>query len=451
MAASLRPAEVRRNPDLFLTLCALGVIGISSQVFLPYLLIYIQYTLHIEAYALVLAVVLIGAAVAGVLGGRVIDRVGKLRAMIPALGIYVVGLLLTSVVRGLLPLIGAGLVLMSGFMLVSATVNASVRDHTPADRVGAVQGLRMVFFVLIPMVIGPSIGAAVIRGADQYYEDLGQLKQVPTPGIFVAAAVVGLLVAIPASPCAAPTRLLRSSPRPTGTPSHDARGCGRPADALGRGAGCRPPAARVPAAPAGARQLPEPQRSVGVRDHGHPRSHPRPTTARIVVPFSPETLLSGVSRLVHPGRASCTTGGRSSCRPASSLLPMPGCCCTSVPSTSGAGVVVNGVDGRRARRRVPAVHPRRDRRAARPARTSCASSCATPPTPGTCRAASSGWRRGGIWYTPQSGIWQTVWLEAVPARWIQRLRPCPTSGRSPGRRGPRCCRSRARGPGWGRP
>ncbi len=198
VAASLRPAEVRRNPGLMLTLCTLGVVGISSQVFLPFLLIYIQYGLRIEAYALVLAVVLTGSAVAGVLGGRVIDRVGKVRAMIPALGIYVAGLLLMTVVRDLLPLIGAGLVLMSGFILVSATVNATVRDHTPTDRVGAVQGLRMVFFVLIPMVIGPSIGAAVIRGADQYYEDLGQLKQVPTAGIFVAAAVVAVLAVIPA-------------------------------------------------------------------------------------------------------------------------------------------------------------------------------------------------------------------------------------------------------------
>lgn len=198
VAAYLRPTEVRRNPGLMLTLCTLGVIGISSQVFLPFLLIYIQYTLEIEAYALVLAVVLTGSAVAGVLGGRVIDRVGKTRAMIPALGIYLAGLLLMAVVNDLVPLIGAGLVLMSGFILVSATVNASVRDHTPADRAGAVQGLRMVFFVLIPMVIGPSIGAAVIRGADQYYEDLGQLKQVPTAGIFVAAAVVAVLAAIPA-------------------------------------------------------------------------------------------------------------------------------------------------------------------------------------------------------------------------------------------------------------
>jgi len=30
-------------------------------------------------------------------------------------------------------------------------------------------------------------------------------------------------------------------------------------------------------------------------------------------------------------------------------------------------------------------------------------------------------RRGGIWYTAQSGIWQTVWLESVPAVHVQRL------------------------------
>lgn len=28
---------------------------------------------------------------------------------------------------------------------------------------------------------------------------------------------------------------------------------------------------------------------------------------------------------------------------------------------------------------------------------------------------------GGIWYTPQSGLWQTVWLEAVPAVSVRRL------------------------------
>ncbi len=34
-------------------------------------------------------------------------------------------------------------------------------------------------------------------------------------------------------------------------------------------------------------------------------------------------------------------------------------------------------------------------------------------------------KRGGIWYTPQSGIWQTVWLEAVPPCCIEGLRMEP--------------------------
>ncbi len=33
--------------------------------------------------------------------------------------------------------------------------------------------------------------------------------------------------------------------------------------------------------------------------------------------------------------------------------------------------------------------------------------------------------RGGMWYTPQSGIWQTVWLESVPAQYIQSVKITP--------------------------
>ena len=31
-------------------------------------------------------------------------------------------------------------------------------------------------------------------------------------------------------------------------------------------------------------------------------------------------------------------------------------------------------------------------------------------------------KHGGIWYTPQSGIWKTVWLEKVPLNYIQRIK-----------------------------
>ena len=35
------------------------------------------------------------------------------------------------------------------------------------------------------------------------------------------------------------------------------------------------------------------------------------------------------------------------------------------------------------------------------------------------------YKRGGIWYTAQSGIWQTVWLESVPAVYIKSIRITP--------------------------
>ena len=35
-------------------------------------------------------------------------------------------------------------------------------------------------------------------------------------------------------------------------------------------------------------------------------------------------------------------------------------------------------------------------------------------------------KRGGMWYTPVSGIWQTVWLESVPDNYIKKLKITPT-------------------------
>ena len=34
-------------------------------------------------------------------------------------------------------------------------------------------------------------------------------------------------------------------------------------------------------------------------------------------------------------------------------------------------------------------------------------------------------KRGGMWYTPVSGIWQSVWLENVPSNYVERLRITP--------------------------
>lgn len=198
LIAGLRPSAVRANPRLYVLLAATAVLGISTQIFLPYLIIYIQRYLLIDGYAVVLGSVLTVASIISVLGGRVIDRIGKTRALIPAVVLMAVGLVAMSLAREMLPVILAGVVMMAGFMLTAAALSASVRDATPLDRVGMTQGLRIVALVLIPMVVGPFIGAAVIIGANETYVDLGVTKQVPTPWMFVVAAAVALLVIVPA-------------------------------------------------------------------------------------------------------------------------------------------------------------------------------------------------------------------------------------------------------------
>ena len=194
----LRPATVRRQPRLYLAFATWAVLGISFQVFMPYLIIYVNTRLAIDNYPLVLASVLIGASLVSVVGSRLLGRRDLIAAIIPAAGIYVVGLLAMFFARDLLAVIGAGIVMMGSFLLAGAALSATVRNLTPADRAGQVQGVRMIAVVLIPMVIGPFIGAAVISGAAETYVDLGVVKQVPTPWVFPAAAAVAVLAAVPA-------------------------------------------------------------------------------------------------------------------------------------------------------------------------------------------------------------------------------------------------------------
>ena len=99
------------------------------------------------------------------------------------------GLLGMFFARSMLAVILTGCIMMSGYMLVTAILSGVIRDHTPAGKAGHFQGIRMIF--------GPAICAAVIRGSDSTYVDLGVVKTVPTPSIFLAAAIVLLLILPP--------------------------------------------------------------------------------------------------------------------------------------------------------------------------------------------------------------------------------------------------------------
>lgn len=192
-----RPSVIKANPMLYIALIAMLVFSVAVQVFFPYLIIYIQNYLKFDNYAIILGIVLIVASVISVVFGRVMDKVGKLRFAIPACVVMFVGLIGMFFVRSFYAVIIAGIVMMGGYMLVTAALNATVRDYTPADSVGHFQGVRMIFSVLLPMLIGPYIGSAVIKNSGETYIELGQVKNVPTPNIFLAAAITLIPVVIP--------------------------------------------------------------------------------------------------------------------------------------------------------------------------------------------------------------------------------------------------------------
>ena len=193
----LRPSVLRENPELYLSFAAFCVFSVAVQVFFPYLIIYIQNFLGITDYAIILGVVLILASLVSLISGRFIDKMGKLAFAFPAAIVMLLGLGGMYFVRQAGGVMAAGTVMMGGYMMVSAALSANIRDWTPRDKVGHFQGIRMIFAVLLPMVIGPAIGAAVIKGSDSTYVELGQVKTVPTPEIYLAAAAVLILTVIP--------------------------------------------------------------------------------------------------------------------------------------------------------------------------------------------------------------------------------------------------------------
>ena len=195
-----RPSVVRANPLLYLLLIAFALFGISIQIFMPYLILYYTEGLRMEGYVLIMAPAIVLASVCTVLWGRFHDKAGFRRSVIPALGMLCAGYLLLYFFRST-PLVFLGsLLMMCGYLSGSAVFGAVIRDYTPEGRAGMFQGLRIVGQVLLPGVIGPAIGARVLRNAETVVGDDGTEAFVPNQNIFlaalIAAAVLGLFLVL---------------------------------------------------------------------------------------------------------------------------------------------------------------------------------------------------------------------------------------------------------------
>lgn len=194
-----RPSTIKNNKKLYIAFLPFCIFSIAYQVFMPYIMIYLEKTLGITDYAIPLGVILIVSAVISVLFGKVIDKFGKIRCLLPAAIALVIGFVLMYFAKGdnLPVLMIFGAIMMGAYLVASACICGTIRDYTPQDKVGLFQGVRMVFQVLIPMVTGPYIGAAVIENNNQTYVELGTVKNIPTANIFLASAAVAVFALIP--------------------------------------------------------------------------------------------------------------------------------------------------------------------------------------------------------------------------------------------------------------
>ena len=204
-----RPSVVKANSKLYLTLAAICIYSIAIQVWFPYLLIYMDHHLGFNVESLmqyislpvILGLVVGVAAIVAVLilGGKLIDKKGKDKLVFICAALFVVGLVLASFAKSILVFLVCAIPLLMGYAFMGIMLNASIRDFTPEDKVGLFQGVRMIFFVLIPMVVGPYIGDLVcsLSKSGQYVNELGEAAYEPAPAMFIAAAVVAAFMFIP--------------------------------------------------------------------------------------------------------------------------------------------------------------------------------------------------------------------------------------------------------------
>ena len=184
-----RPGVVKANKMLYFTLIAVAVFNISIQIFMPYLILYYSVTLGMDNYVLIFAPAIILAAVFTALYGKVYDRKGFRAAIVPTLLLLMAGYVGLYFFRATVPVFLASLVMMCGYLGTGAVLGAKVRTHTPESKSGMFQGLRIFGQVLIPGVVGPAIGAAVLKNAATILNDDGTTSFVPNENIFLVALI----------------------------------------------------------------------------------------------------------------------------------------------------------------------------------------------------------------------------------------------------------------------
>ena len=202
-----KPSVIKNNKSLYIALICMGIFSIASQVFFPYLFIYIQHYVDMgtltstPVYIIIPCILaLIGVILLLVKLYTSIDKVGKAKIAFPCSAIFVIGLGLVYFAGKNFWFFAVTILLgLAGYALLMILLNAAIRDFTPEDKAGQLQGIRMIFSVLLPMVIGPRVAATVINNfaIDTYVNEYNTAVNIPVPHIYLASAVIGVTIFIP--------------------------------------------------------------------------------------------------------------------------------------------------------------------------------------------------------------------------------------------------------------
>jgi len=192
-----RPSNIKQHKMIYICLVGMMFSGLAMQFWQPYMIMMLQYTLGFgTGFVIPLAVVVLLSAVMAVVGGKLMDKYGKEKFFWPVAAAGVVGGLLVyfikfvggNVVATYIMFIVGGTLIESSSLLAAGLFNATARDYTPSEKAGCFQGIRIVIYVTMPMVIA-SIFCPLIINA--FGPEVLQFGVSPAPGYSAIPEVVG--------------------------------------------------------------------------------------------------------------------------------------------------------------------------------------------------------------------------------------------------------------------
>ena len=189
-----RPSVIGQNKLLYLALGAYAVFNISIQIYMPYLILYYTVSLGMDNYVLIFAPAILLAAAFTFFYGKRYDKKGFIPSVIPTIVLLMTGYTILYFFRSTVPVFLGTMIMLCGYLSGMAIFGAILRDKTPEGKSGMFQGQRIVGQVLIPGIIGPAIGAWVLRNAELVVNSDGTTSFVPNENIFLAAFVAAIFI-----------------------------------------------------------------------------------------------------------------------------------------------------------------------------------------------------------------------------------------------------------------